>query len=503
MSPPTWDDAGSPAALPLAHDRSSIPLPAGFGLTLDGGTRRLANSVLLGGSPLRLLRLSSRATDVAARWEAGEPLRDSASERRLARRLVSAGTHVPRPAQSDYTADGVTVVIPVRDRPAQLDALLSALTGLRCLVVDDASADPALTVQVAQRSGAAYILLDQNCGPSGARNAGLGAATTALVAFIDSDCVPSAEWLGPLLGHFNDPLVAAVAPRIAPAETADPSALSRYEAVRSSLDRGSTPGVVRPMSRIPYVPSAALVVRRSVTAQPFFDERLRGGEDVDLVWRLGDAGWDVRYEPASVVFHSGPQTMTEWLARRSFYGTSAAPLSQRHPDAMAPLQTSVWSAAAWGLLAVRRPVLAGAAVATSIAVLTRRLRGLVDEPVATAARIAGGGTVRAALPALGGLTRAWAPGMLLALGFRRTRRAAAFALLAPAISDWQEQRNDLDPVTYAALHVADDVAYGVGVWRGCLRSRTLRPLIPRVVLHSRTWSPATLQSQLGSDAPHS
>ncbi len=93
-------------------------------------------------------------------------------------------------------------------------------------------------------------------GPAAARNAGLGQVTTPLVAFVDSDCVPDPDWLEPLLGHFDDPMVAAVAPRIVPFPVVPATALSRYEAARSSLDRGGSGGLVRPLSRIPYVPSA-------------------------------------------------------------------------------------------------------------------------------------------------------------------------------------------------------------------------------------------------------
>jgi hypothetical protein len=32
--------------------------------------------------------------------------------------------------------------------------------------------------------------------------------------------------------------------------------------------------------------------------------------------------------------------------------------------------------------------------------------------------------------------------------------------------------------------VADDVAYGAGVWWGCIRDRTLGPVVPRVRLRS-------------------
>jgi mycofactocin system glycosyltransferase len=325
----------------------------------------------------------------------------------------------------------------------------------------------------------------------------LAQADTPLVAFIDSDCVPEGGWLEPLLAHFNDPMVAAVAPRILPVEVNPPTTLTRYEAVRSSLDRGGAPGLVRPMSRIPYVPSATLLVRREAVPDALFDPRLRGGEDVDLVWRLVQAGWDVRYEPGATVRHDGPTSAGTWLGRRAFYGTTAGPLARRHPRSLAPLHTSWWTAAVWILALARKPLPAAGALAVSIAVLARRLDGLVDEPVKVAGRIAGGGTARSALPALSGLTRAWSPALVLALCWRKTRPAATLALLAPAAGDWPAARRALDPVRYAALHVADDVAYGSGVWLGCLRARTLAPLLPRIELRTRIWSTRSLRTQLG------
>ena len=344
-----------------------------------------------------------------------------------------------------------------------------------------------------------------NAGPAGARNAGLAATDSPLVAFVDSDCVPSDGWLVPLLGHFDDPLVAAVAPRIVHTVAAGPaSALSRYEAVRSSLDRGPRQGLARPGSPVPFVPSAAVLVRSDVVTGPdLFDPGLRGGEDVDVVWRLGRAGWDVRYVPISTVEHEAPTSLASLVSRQAFYGSSAGPLALRHGDAVAPLHASAWSLAVWGLALARRPILAWATLAASVGILAGRLVGLVRDPVAVAMRIAGGGTARSALPSLGNLVRAWSPALVLGLAFRRTRRAAALALLIPALRDWADDPGGLDPVRYSALHVADDVAYGAGVWAGSARARTVVPLVPRISWRSRVWSSRSLRSTLatGPGAP--
>ena len=482
-----------PSALRPAPSRAATPLPASFTVTEDASTRAFdGGTVLLGGSPLRLFRISERAQQLVRHWRSGAAVGPRRSAQMLARRLVSGGAFIPQPPTKGPGTDDVTIVVPVRDRPAQLERLLDALGGLACIVVDDASADAGATKVIAERHGASFIGLPSNLGPAGARNAGLAAVHSPLVAFVDSDSVPSEGWLGPLLGHFDDPLVAAVAPRIIAA--AGPA---RYEAARGSLDRGPREGPVRPGSRIPFVPSAAMLVRADVAAgSDLFDAALRGGEDVDLVWRLDKAGWDVRYVPSSTVAHEGPATLRDFLGRRAFYGATAAPLSRRHGEALAPVHLSGWSLAVWGLLLARRPVLALTALSASIVLLARRLRGLVRDPVGVATHIAGGGTARSALPALASMARAWAPAFVLGLAFRRTRRASALALVVPALHEWAADRQALDPVRAVAVHVADDVAYGTGVWVGCARERTLVPLIPRIAWRARVWSTPALRDQL-------
>ncbi len=82
------------------------------------------------------------------------------------------------------------------------------------------------------------------------------------------------------------------------------------------------------------------------------------------------------------------------------------------------------------------------------------------------------------------------------MAFRRTRKAAALALVLPALGDWVPDRGALDPLRFAALHVADDAAYGAGVWAGCARERTVTPLLPRISWRSRAWSSRTLREGL-------
>lgn len=205
-----------------------------------------------------------------------------------------------------------------------------------------------------------------------ARNTGLKETSGELIAFMDSDCTADPGWLQALSAHFADPLVALVAPRVLP-DTSRGGLLARHEVARSALDMGPLQELVKPGARLSFVPSAAIVVRRSAIAGSGFDESLRVGEDVDLVWRLTDAGWHVRFDPSVRVTHAARTEPVEWITRRFQYGTSAADLAIRHPGLLAPVRASGWNVAALALLAAGRPRTAAVVAASASALLLRHL----------------------------------------------------------------------------------------------------------------------------------
>jgi mycofactocin glycosyltransferase len=466
-------------------------VPAGMRLQADPGTRLVAGSaVLVGGSPVRVLRLTASGARRVAGWLGGAPVGDGVAARTLARRLLDAGI-----AHPDWGAcfggdgspglDDVTVVVPVRDRHAELARCLGGLRGLRnVIVVDDGSADPAGIAAICAEHGARVVHRAVNGGPGAARDTGLEAASTGFVAFLDSDCVPVAGWLERLLPHFGDPAVGAVAPRIVPHE-AGTSWLARYEGASSTLDMGARPSIVRPGARVSYVPGAALVVRKAA-AGAGFAAGMYVGEDVDFVWRMSAAGWRVRYEPAAVMGHDHRIRFGAWFSRRREYGTSAAALEQLHPGAVRPLYASWWTVGAWTAALAGRPVTAAALTGTATALLAKRLSRVTGErwrgrgtAWTLAGRLAGGGTVAAARPLGSALSRTWWPVAIpAAVAVPRLRLPVAALMLAPPLLDWADRRPPLGPARYVAARLLDDAAYSLGVWQGCLARHTARPLLP-------------------------
>jgi mycofactocin system glycosyltransferase len=458
-----------------------ITYPSGVRLTVDRDTRLLGNGLLVGGSPARVLKLSAPGRDAWTEIVDG-PVRTTAGAR-LARRLTDIGALHPAPGRA--TRLDVTVVVPVRDRPAELDRCLAALgRGHEVVVVDDASRDPERIERVCADHGATLLRRLVNGGPAAARNTALAEVGSEFVLLLDSDCVPPADLVERLTGAFGDPLVGAVAPRIQ--ARPGPSAATRYAAMASSLDLGARAARVRPGSRISYVPTAALLGRRAaIEAVGGFDGALRVGEDVDLVWRLDAAGWRVRYEPSVTVQHAEPETWPAGLGRRFRYGTSAGLLARRHPGRLAPLVLHSWSGLVVAAVLARRPVLALAALAGSTVALRGTLRQAGIDPAGAATE-----AVRAAGQTWCQLGRAAtqfaSPALAAAVLVRgnRTRRLAfaAFALSAP-VAEWFESRRTLNVAAYTAGRVADDIAYGAGVVAGAVGQRTTGPL--RVVVTHR------------------
>jgi mycofactocin glycosyltransferase len=445
---------------------------------MDGSTRIAAGGqVVFGGSPLRALRLTRAGAEIVRGWWAGSPVGDLLHERRLARRLLDAGLAHPEPPAAGDPAQ-LTVVVPVRDRPAELARCLASIDR-RCpiVVVDDGSEDAEATRSVAGRAGASIVRLERSRGPAAARNAGLRAARTPFVAFLDSDCVVGPGFPGRLLDHLGDQALAVAVPRIVALEPHGRGALARYEANRSALDMGPREGLIRPRSAIPYAPSATMVARAAALGTGFAEE-LRVGEDVDLVWRLADAGWQLRYDPAVTVAHDHRVAWGPWFARRVAYNSSTAALARRHPGTVPPVTLTRGAPAFWAALALGCPAAAAGAFAIDAAALARTLHRRVPDPLRVAAALVARGRLQEGSQLARALTGPWLPFLLAATAARpRAVRRVWGGLAAAGLGKWALEPM---PLGSAAARVADDLARCSGIWLGCLRERRFDALLPQL-----------------------
>ena len=442
-------------------------------VTLGPGVR-LCGSLLVGGAPLRVLRLSPEAAALVRTWWC-TPYAEGLRAERLARRLHDAGLAVVRPRTTELLPEQVTVVVPARDRLGALERCLRSVGDCgRLLVVDDASVAAEPLAALAGRCGAQVLRRERNGGPAAARNTGLAAVRTPYAAFVDSDCVLPPDWLAGLLPHLADPRVAVVAPRVLGA--GGRGLLARYEVASGPLDLGPHPAVVHPGGRVSYVPGAVLVAHREELGDGF-DADLRVGEDVDLVWRLTEQGREVRYEPRVVVRHATRAGLLGWLGQRYGYGVSSGLLDARHPGRVAPAVLSRWSLPLLAAVALRRPGAALACLAGNAALLAARLPRAPGR-CEVAVRLAAAGAFWTLTGVGEAVVRPWLPAALVMARGRGLRVVMAAVLLRLVRA--RAARGRLPLPVWAGLRLADDLAYDAGVWVGALRTGRWGGLLPRI-----------------------
>jgi mycofactocin system glycosyltransferase len=447
----------------------------------DGSWRRPEHgNVVLAGSPHTLFSLSKSGQTIAECIERAHPLPQGHEP--LTERLLNAGAIHPIPSDDDkvrFSLNTVTAVIPAFIQTSQeaqtLKSLVASCSSLHStVVIDDGSPHP-----LPDLGETLVIRLDTNSGPAAARNAGIAIVETEFIACIDVDVTISATTISQLLPYFADEKVALVAPRVKSRATTN--IVGEYEVAASVLDMGDVEARVRAGTRVSYVPSAMWLCRatalRSVSS---FDESLRSGEDVDLVWRLNNAGWSCRYQPQAMCSHAPRTTLQRFAQQRMSYGQSAAHLAKQHTGKLAPVRLNVWQASTWLLVALGLPfvalivaVVAGASTAKKL----RKFPQLKSESI----NISVHGTAKSGLSIAHAISRVWWPiALVLAIFSQRLRVIFIAAALAPAVYEWWTKRPHLDVVRFALMKMLDNAAYGAGVWKGVIATRNVAPLIPSI-----------------------
>jgi len=260
-------------------------------------------------------------------WDFGVTRRDRSPKPAL-RAVRDAFADVPFAPSLPWPR--VSVVVCTYNGSRTISECLDALTRLdypdyEVIVVDDGSTDGAAAI--AGRY-ACRLIQTENRGLSSARNAGLGAATGEIVAYLDDDASPDPHWLTYLAATFLSSSHAGVGgPNVAP-----PGDGPIAECVARAP--GGPVHVLLTDREAEHIPGCNMAFRKAcLEAIGGFDPRFRvAGDDVDVCWRLQERGWTLGFSPAAMVWHHRRNSLYAYWKQQIGYGRAEAMLERKWPE---------------------------------------------------------------------------------------------------------------------------------------------------------------------------
>ena len=266
----------------------------------------------------------------------GHPIQDWAFGITTGDRQPKAAYHALRevfeaaPAALLAQTPRVSVVVCSYNGGRTLDQCLRSLRALEypdneVIVVDDGSTDE--TRAILARFPEVRAFHHPNRGLSVARNVGLHSATGALIAYTDSDCYADPHWLTHLVYQFQCTDAAAVGgPNLTPEDG--------WLAACVAAAPGQPTHVLESDQVAEHIPGCNMAFRREALAalNGFDPQYTKAGDDVDVCWRLQQAGYWIAFAPGAFVWHHRRQNPRAFLRQQAGYGEAEALLQFKHPD---------------------------------------------------------------------------------------------------------------------------------------------------------------------------
>ena len=281
-------------------------------------------------------------------------MQPAASPGWLGIRMLSGGEHLPFVSLNGScpppppVAPMVSVVICACNAERTMRACLESLRTIdypnyEVVVVDDGSRDA--TAAIAADFPEFRLIRQPNKGLSVARNVGMQAAHGELIAYTDSDCVVDPHWLTLIVrtmtaGGFDG----CGGPNYAPHEEG-------WVEGSVAASPGAPCHVLTGDDRAEHLAGCNMVFRKeALAAVGGFDSQFRAaGDDVDICWRMLDAGYSLGFCPAAFVWHFRRSTIKAYYGQQRGYGKAEAMLFLKYPERFNALGQIRWRGTIPGL----------------------------------------------------------------------------------------------------------------------------------------------------------
>ena len=233
----------------------------------------------------------------------------------------------------------LSLVIPLYNRPDEIDELLESLTHqsyseFEVVVVEDGSTLPSIDIvkNYAEQLNINY-LVKENGGPGPARNFGADHVSGNYLVFLDSDCLIPERYIEVVLQQLSEKYTDAYGgpDRAHPSFTA--VQMSINYSMTSFLTTGGIRGSKKSLEKF-HPRSFNMGISKAVFQDLKGFSRMRFGEDVDFSMRIMEAGHTTQLIEAAFVYHKRRTDLNKFFKQVYNSGIARINLSKRHPDTL-------------------------------------------------------------------------------------------------------------------------------------------------------------------------
>jgi glycosyltransferase involved in cell wall biosynthesis len=233
----------------------------------------------------------------------------------------------------------ISFIIPVFNRPAEIDELLSSLSlqtrkGFEVVVVEDGStlSSEAIVEKYQDQLNISYYF-KENSGPGLSRNYGCERARGSYLIFLDSDCVLPEDYFRTvsetLEGNYTDAFGGP--------DRAHKDFTRLQKAINFSMTSFLTTGGIRggneKMGKF-HPRSFNMGFSREVFKATGGFSSMRFGEDVDLSLRILEQGFQTQLIREAFVYHKRRTTLRQFFKQVFNSGIARINLHKRHPGTL-------------------------------------------------------------------------------------------------------------------------------------------------------------------------
>ncbi len=238
----------------------------------------------------------------------------------------------------------VSIIVPTYTRASDIQKAVESLLGIdypnyEIIVVDDASKDN--TVEILKKFGNKIRLIERkkNGGPAAARNDGIHAAKGEFIAFTDSDCTVSRNWIKTLvkfLGSLQDD-VAGVCGTIYPPKNANFLMkliyfMPQMDGNTTAAERKNKPFQVNNISCNNALWRAGTIKKMGSFDESFFKNFRAVPEDSELCYRTLRSGYKFYMYPGAETYHHFRPTLREFLKQSYRAGRGGGVVFLKHKN---------------------------------------------------------------------------------------------------------------------------------------------------------------------------